>query len=225
MDLQRKDVMSALALAKVVLALGVATGGGIAAGGQVGQEMSQSASTVSYQTYTVQPGDTLSGISLRFCGTYWDYPELARASGISTPSLIYAGERVVLACHGAASASSSGQSGQPAIQTSGSVAAAGQANIPGTIPDVYSFFGLEQLWRSAGGSSAEQAVAACIAEHESGGRVYATGAQGERGLWQIAPSHGSLSTYDPYGNAKAAVIISNGGADWSQWTTAGSCGV
>jgi hypothetical protein len=79
--------------------------------------------------------------------------------------------------------------------------------------------GLESLWRSAGGAYSSAFIAAEIAEAESGGRQYATGPAGERGYWQINPDHGSLSTYDPYGNARAAVIISNDGRNWSPWTT------
>jgi hypothetical protein len=62
-------------------------------------------------------------------------------------------------------------------------------------------------------------MAASIAMAESGGQQYATGTVGERGYWQINPNHGSLSTYDPLGNAKAAVIISADGTDWTPWTT------
>ena len=54
---------------------------------------------------------------------------------------------------------------------------------------------------------------------ESSGRQFATGTVGERGYWQINPDHGSLSTYDPLGDARAAVIISGDGANWTPWTT------
>ena len=45
------------------------------------------------------------------------------------------------------------------------------------------------------------------------------GPVGERGYWQINTNHGSLSTYDPLGNARAAVIISANGTNWHPWTT------
>jgi len=80
-------------------------------------------------------------------------------------------------------------------------------------------YGLERLWESAGGSYAEAFIAAEIAMAESGGRQFATGPVGERGYWQIHPIHGSLSTYDAFGNARAAVIISDNGRNWSPWTT------
>ena len=66
---------------------------------------------------------------------------------------------------------------------------------------------------------ARPVMAASIAMAESSGQQYATGGVGERGYWQINPNHGSLSTYDPLGNAKAAVIISARRTNWTPWTT------
>jgi len=109
-------------------------------------------------------------------------------------------------------------------QTTSTTVARTSSAIPG-FASSYGYAGLEALWTAEGGNPGEQAVAACIAEHESGGNVYATGRAGERGLWQIAPGWGSLSTYSPYGNARAAVIISHNGSNWGPWTTARSCGV
>lgn len=79
--------------------------------------------------------------------------------------------------------------------------------------------GLEALWRSAGGSPSHEVTAASVAMAESTGNQYATGPFGERGYWQINPDHGVLSTYDAYGNARAAIIISGDGTNWSAWTT------
>jgi LysM repeat protein len=171
-----------------------------------------------YQTYTVQPGDTLANIALRFCGSMSDYPALAAASGISDPNLIYAGEHIVLACGGGST-----QGSQPAIQTQGSVAAPGQANIPGTYPTVFSFYGLEQIWLAAGGSSSAQAVAACIAEHESSGVSDALSPTNDYGLWQI--HNGGDAMFNPLANAQEAVAMSDDGTNWSAWTTAPDCGV
>lgn len=78
---------------------------------------------------------------------------------------------------------------------------------------------LENLWINAGGRPSSAFIAAEIAEAESGGYQFATGAAGERGYWQIAPGWGFLSTYDAWGNARAAVIISRNGTDWDPWTT------
>lgn len=79
--------------------------------------------------------------------------------------------------------------------------------------------GLESLWNAAGGNPGSAFIAAEIAMAESGGRQYATGPAGERGYWQIHPDHGALSTYNAYGNARAAIIISGNGSNWGAWTT------
>jgi hypothetical protein len=82
---------------------------------------------------------------------------------------------------------------------------------------------LEALWESAGGSPAAASTAAAIAEAESSGQQYATNDDSngtvDRGYWQINSSHGPLSTYGAYGNARAAVLISSNGTDWTPWTT------
>ena len=86
--------------------------------------------------------------------------------------------------------------------------------------------GLERLWEQAGGSRAAAFTAAEVAMAESGGRQYAVNTNGgrstDRGYFQINSIHGSLSTYDAYGNARAAVLISRNGADWSPWVTFGN---
>jgi len=79
--------------------------------------------------------------------------------------------------------------------------------------------GLEQLWESAGGSSAEAFMAAEIAEAESGGNQYALSPTDDYGYWQINASHGSLATFNALGNAKAAISISDDGTNWGPWTT------
>ncbi len=83
--------------------------------------------------------------------------------------------------------------------------------------------GLEALWESAGGSRAAAFTAAEIAMAESSGHQYAslvnTNGTTDRGFWQINSSHGSLSTFGAYANARAAVLISSDGADWSPWVT------
>jgi LysM repeat protein len=158
------------------------------------------------RNYTVRPGDTLSSIAQRFYGNPADWPWLYRAnrSVIRNPDVIYAGE--VLSVPDGPPASSTTAS--PAVLTT-SAALSGTLSCPG----------LEQLWEEAGGPGAQAMTAASIAMAESGGQQYATGLVGERGYWQINPDHGSLSTYDPLGNAKAAVIISDDGANWTPWTT------
>ncbi|MGI8449995.1 MAG: LysM peptidoglycan-binding domain-containing protein [Streptosporangiaceae bacterium] len=186
--------------------------------------------------YTVQAGNTLSGITQRFYGqdANWRSLYAANESAISDPNVIYVGEELRLPRHlpapaavPAASPASGGSthttaytprhaaSSSAASATSSEASTTTTTNLAGTL----SCSGLEALWVSAGGSAAVEVTAASIAMAESGGNQFATGTVGERGYWQINPVNGALSTYDPYGNARAAVIMSADGANWSPWTT------
>jgi hypothetical protein len=85
----------------------------------------------------------------------------------------------------------------------------------------YSFAQLEGLWIQAGGNRTIAPVMAAIALAESRGDPNATGAAGEKGLWQILPRvWGSLATYDPLGNARGAVHIlhAQGLTAWTTYT-------
>ena len=159
--------------------------------------------------YTVRPGDTLSSIAQRFYGNPADWRGLYQAnrSVVQNPNVIDPGEVLNVPYQLPASSTTSAPAGSTVLTTS--------AALSGTL----SCPGLEELWEQAGGSDAEAVMAASIAMAESSGQQFATGAAGERGYWQINPDHGSLSTYDPLGNAKAAVIISGDGTNWTPWTT------
>jgi len=159
--------------------------------------------------YAVQPGDTLSSIAQRFYGSTADWPGLYQAnrSAIQNPDVIYPGQVLTIPYEPSAAGTTSAPAGSTVLTTS--------ATLSGTLGCA----GLEELWEQAGGSDAQAVTAASIAMAESSGQQYATGAAGERGYWQINPDHGSLSTYDPLGNAKAAVIISDDGTNWTPWTT------
>jgi LysM repeat protein len=186
--------------------------------------------------YTVQSGNTLSGITQRFYGkdANWRSLYAANETAISNPNMIYVGEELRLPRHlpapaaVPAAASASGGSTHTAAYSPRHAAASSAAsatsseastttttNLSGTL----SCSGLEALWVSAGGSPAAEVTAASVAMAESGGNQFATGTVGERGYWQINPVNGALSTYDAYGNAHAAVIMSADGANWSPWTT------
>ena len=185
--------------------------------------------------YTVQSGNTLSGITQRFYGkdANWRSLYAANEAAISNPNMIYVGEELRLPRHlpapaavPAATPASGGSthttaytprhaSSSAASGTSSDASTTTTTNLAGTL----SCNGLEALWVSAGGSAAAEVTAASIAMAESGGNQFATGTVGERGYWQINPVNGALSTYDPYGNARAAVIMSADGSNWSPWTT------
>ena len=83
--------------------------------------------------------------------------------------------------------------------------------------------GLESLWESAGGSPGAAFMAAEIATAESSGQQYSTNHNTngtvDRGYFQINSTWGTLSTYDPAGNARAAIQISHDGSDWTPWMT------
>jgi LysM repeat protein len=185
------------------------------------------------RSYAVRSGDTLSGITEHFYGkdANWRSLYAANESKISNPNLIFVGEELRLPRHlpapaavpaqstasttgytprHASSGEASGTGSQAAVST-----AATTTNLSGTL----NCSGLEALWVEAGGSPGVEVTAASIAMAESGGNQFATGTVGERGYWQINPVNGSLSTYDPYGNARAAVIMSGDGTNWSPWTT------
>jgi len=158
--------------------------------------------------YTVRPGDTLSSIAQRFYGHAADWRRLYQAnrSVVHDPDMIFPGE--VLKIPGRTARSTTSTPATPTALTTSAIPS-------GTL----SCHGLEQLWEKAGGSFAHAFMAAEIAMAESSGRQFATGPVGERGYWQINTNHGSLATYDPLGNARAAVIISANGTNWHPWTT------
>jgi hypothetical protein len=156
--------------------------------------------------YTVKAGDTLWGI----VGNRW--PSVCEQNHLANCNLIYPEEVLNVADIGTVSYRADTGDSDNGIS-------------PGVSPHISSptgtlgCGGLEQLWTSAGGNPGAAFIAAEIAMAESGGRQYATGPAGEEGYWQINPVNGSLATYDAYGNARAAIVLSYNGADWSAWTT------
>ena len=166
------------------------------------------------RTYTVRPGDTLSEIAHRFYGKTadWTWIYNDNRSVIQNPNDIYAGEELKIPSGPTATATAAGTYTPKHVKAAVLTSA---ASLSGTLGCTQ----LEELWTAAGGSQGEAFTAAEIAMAESGGNQFATGTVGERGYWQINPDHGSLSTYDPMGNAKAAVIISADGTNWTPWTT------
>lgn len=162
--------------------------------------------------YTVRPGDTLSSVAQRFYGNAADWPRIwdANRSVVANPNVIRTG--MVLTIPSGATVSTTAHT--PKHRKSATVLTS-STSLSGTL----SCGALEELWEEGGGSHAEAFMAAEIAMAESSGEQFATGAAGERGYWQINPDHGSLSTYDPLGNAEAAVAISADGTNWTPWTT------
>jgi lysozyme-like protein/LysM domain-containing protein len=175
------------------------------------------AANIYSHVHVVVPGDTLYGISQEMTGDGYKWPQLYAANRNvvgNNPNLIYPGERIVDRFIPTTMADA-----KPVIHALDHTSAIPIVTYHGSLSGTLSCSGLEHLWDSAGGNPAKAFIAAEIAMAESGGNQYATGQAGERGYWQIHPDHGYLSTYNAYGNARAAVIISNDGNNWSPWTT------
>jgi LysM repeat protein len=179
------------------------------------------------RAYTVQSGDTLSGIAFRSYGRARAWPWLYQVNRaeITNPNLIFPGQvlrvprHIPPSFHGIRTETDGAVETDNPQQAAGSGSASSQPQATGVPQGTLGCSGLEVLWQAAGGAPSEKVTAASIAVAESSGNQYATGSYGERGYWQINPVHGGLSTYDAYGNARAAVIISGDGTNWSPWTT------
>jgi LysM repeat protein len=121
--------------------------------------------------------------------------------------------------------SNSGNSGTVVVQsTTGNSTGAGTGPSGGTgtsggLSGTLGCSGLEQLWDAAGGNQADAFMAAEIAMAESGGNQYALSPTDDYGYWQINASNGALATFNAYGNARSAIILSDDGTNWDAWTT------
>ena len=165
-------------------------------------------------TYTVRQGDTLSSIAQRFYGNSADWTWLYHVNSavISNPNDIYAGQVLKVPSDPPANAASytARHASTPATLTSSATRLSGTLGCSG----------LEALWEAAGGSPSAAFMAAEIAMAESGGNQYALSPTDDFGYWQINGSHGPAeATFNPIGNAKAAIAISYDGTNWDAWTT------
>jgi LysM repeat protein len=176
--------------------------------------------TTADRKYDVQPGDTLGGIARHFYGSTsdWRYLYQQNTAVISNPNVIYPGQVLNVPSGAPSAASAQAASATPAVnsvQVSASVSGSS-----GSLSGTLGCSGLEQLWEKAGGSPSEAFTAAEIAMAESGGNQFAVSPTADYGYWQInKPAHGSMATFDPLGNAKAAISISSDGTNWNPWTT------
>jgi LysM repeat protein len=167
-------------------------------------------------TYTVRSGDTLSLISQHFYGTTskWNWIYQANRSRISNPDSIFVGEKLTIPNH--APTGTTSYSPKHAKKPATTVLTSSAKRLSGNL----SCSGLEALWKAAGGAPGSAFIAAEIAMAESGGRQYAHSPTNDFGYWQINGGHGPrMATYNPIGNAKAAIAISSNGRSWRAWTT------
>ena len=169
------------------------------------------------RTYTVRSGDTLSLIAERYYhnASRWQWIYQANRSKIANPNVIYVGERLTIP-YSAPSGVTSYSPRHSKASSKAAVLTSSASKLSGNL----SCSGLEALWEAAGGSHAEAFMAAEIAMAESGGRQYAYSPTNDYGYWQINGSHGpAQATFNPMGNARAAIAISSNGRNWDPWTT------
>ena len=171
------------------------------------------------RTYTVRSGDTLAGIAQRFYGNsaVWTWLWHVNSSVVHDPNSIYVGEVLKLPSDPPANAAHyAPKHAKTSSTTTTTTLTSSTTKLSGKL----SCGGLEALWEAAGGSHAEAFMAAEIAMAESGGNQFALSPTNDYGYWQINGSHGpAMATFNPMGNAKAAIAISDDGHDWGAWTT------
>ena len=168
------------------------------------------------RTYAVRAGDTLSIIAQDFYGNPADWTWIydANKSVVSNPDDIYAGE--VLKIPAGPTSYVPKHANVPKHAKTSATLTSSATKLSGTLR----CSGLEALWKAAGGSHAAAVTAAEIAMAESGGNQYALSPTDDYGYWQINASHGPAeATFNPMGNAKAAIAISSDGTNWGAWTT------
>jgi LysM repeat protein len=168
------------------------------------------------RTYRVRSGDTLSEIAARFYHNpaRWTWIYAANRSKIHNPNSIYVGEKLTIPYH--APTGTAAYTPRHAKKPQSTVLTSSAKKLSGNL----SCSGLEALWKAAGGAPGSAFIAAEIAKAESGGRQYAHSPTNDFGYWQINGVHGPrMATYNPIGNAKAAIAISSNGHNWRAWTT------
>jgi LysM repeat protein len=171
------------------------------------------------RTYTVRSGDTLSEIAAKFYGNpaRWTWIYAANRAKIHNPNSIYVGEKLTIPNHAPTGTTSysAKHAKKPPHSQQGTVLTSSAKKLSGNL----GCSGLEALWVAAGGARSHAFIAAEIAMAESGGRQYAHSPTNDFGYWQINGVHGAMATYNPIGNAKAAIAISGNGSHWGAWTT------
>jgi hypothetical protein len=177
--------------------------------------------------YIVKSGDTLFGITEKLYGNPNKWPWLYDANKKTVgdnPNLIVPGEKITATLGDRPDYGPVIAAVKRARQVVSDYHAAAGVTTEVVRPSVgggtLDCAGLASLWEAAGGSSTEAFMASEIAMAESGGRQYALSPTDDYGYWQINGSHGpGEATFNAYGNARAAVAISDDGTNWTPWTT------
>jgi hypothetical protein len=162
------------------------------------------------RTYTVQPGDTLSGIAQKLCGAARDWVGLWHANPhITDPNLIYSGDQLTVACSSgqdavvtaAVAPSSRSGDGDPDGDDGSSPARASSS--PSTSPGF-------SVSPASGGSYVNPVgyggFQACVISRESGGNSQVMNSTGHYGLYQFSASTWATAGGNPsdFGHASAA---------------------
>jgi len=161
------------------------------------------------RTYTVRPGDTLSGIAQKLCGAARDWAGLWHANpNITDPNLIYSGNQLTVACSGgqgavtaAVAPSRPSGDGDPDGDDGSSPASAssGSSTSPGS-----------SVSSAGGGSYVNPAgyggFQACVISRESGGNSQVMNSTGHYGLYQFSASTWAAAGGNPgdFGHASVA---------------------
>lgn len=171
--------------------------------------------------YTVQSGDTLSGIASQF-GISWQALYSANTSVVgSNPNMIFAGEVLALAGAGSQQPPQSGDANQQQPAQSGSAQdqANGQTQQPAS-----------QSSTAGSGGSAPASFQQCVIQAESGGDAQVMNSSGHYGLYQFSQSTWDEAGGNPadFGNASVAEqnqVFENAYAMWgtSPWAPYDGC--
>jgi LysM repeat protein len=176
------------------------------------------------RTSTVQAGDTLSRIAQRFYGqtVAWPWLYQVNRAEITDPGLISPGQLLDVPANlrGSFTAHRVPADAPTYRPRHAAAPAAAPPPAPARQDGTFSYAALEQLWVAEGGNPADEAFAACIAEHESSGNPGAISPTSYYGLWQ---EHNDPAALNPAISAKTAVQMSSDGTDWSAWTTEPDC--
>ena len=164
------------------------------------------------RTYTVQAGDTFA----------WPWLYRVNRAEITDPGLISPGQVSDVPANppGSFTAHRVNPGATRYRPRHAAAPAAAPPPAPARRGGIFSYADLEQLWVAEGGNPADEAFAACIAEHESSGNPGAISPTSDYGLWQ---EHNDPAALAPVVSAKTAVQMSSDGTDWSAWTTEPDC--
>jgi LysM repeat protein len=136
-------------------------------------------------SYTVKPGDTLSGIAQREYGNAADWQQLfaANRGTVSDPDLIYPGQVLEIPQYQPRHAS-------PGLAPAAAAPPGGSSYMPAAVP--------EQAADTSSGGYPGGAFGQCVVARESGGNAQVMNSTGHYGLYQF-----SEPTWVEYGGAAA----------------------